>query len=411
MAKKKKISFYIIDDDPDMVEMMTMLLKDSGHAVSSSTSSKKALAEIQSQEPDCVIADVMMPEMDGIELCKQLRSKTKLKDMLIVMISAKAYEFDQKRALEFGADGFLVKPVNAETFVDKLEHIIEDHMEMTFWGVRGTLPVPGRETLEYGGNTSCVTLEFAKGQIFVFDAGSGIKPFSNHLMARGLKNIKAQIFISHPHWDHINALPFFVPLYIPGNEFQILGASHGDTTTREMISAQMDGVYFPITLKEFGARVYFKDLTEGTIEIEGVKVSTKLLNHPGQCLGYRVDYKGRSFCYITDNELYLEDHEFHNLHYMKTLIEFIGGTDALITDTTYTDAEYATKVGWGHSCVSQVVDLADRANVKNLYLFHHDPDQTDADIDAKFATAKRLLEERGSKTNCLSPKERQMFKI
>ena len=138
-----------------------------------------------------------------------------------------------------------------------------------------------------------------------------------------------------------------------------------------------------------------------------------LLHHPGQCLGYRIEYKGRSICYITDNELFLEsDEEHYDSFYVKRLAKFVEGADALITDCTYTDEEYANgKVGWGHSCISQVIDLADRAQVKTLYLFHHDPDQTDDDIDAKLATARALLEERGSKVVCEAPTDHTHLKI
>ena len=228
-----------------------------------------------------------------------------------------------------------------------------------------------------------MTLEFPEGQFFVFDAGTGIKALSDHLLTTDRARIEGKIFISHPHWDHINALPFFVPLYMQGNEFEILGASHGDLTMRELISAQMDSVYFPITIREFAARVYFKDLKEEELNVDGIVIKTKLLNHPGQCLGYRVEYKQRSVCYVTDNELYLPDHPNYNRHYVDGLIQFVKGADILVTDTCYTDEDYPSKVGWGHSGLSQVIEVAHDAGVEALHLFHHDPDQSDDDIDAK----------------------------
>jgi len=277
--------------------------------------------------------------------------------------------------------------------------------------VRGTLPVSGEDVVRYGGETNCTTLEFAKGQFFIFDAGSGIKTLSNHLMAERKGRLEAKIFISHPHWDHINALPFFVPLYVQGNEFEVLGASHGDVTVRELISAQMDGIYFPITIKEFGAHVYFRNLKEETISIDNITVKTMLLNHPGYCLGYRVEYKGRSICYITDNELYLESSEFFNPYYVKRLTKFISEADVLVTDCTYTDEEYASKVGWGHSCISKVIQLAHEAQVKTLYLFHHDPDQNDDAIDSKLDTARARLKELGSKTRVVAPAAGEAFNL
>jgi phosphoribosyl 1,2-cyclic phosphodiesterase len=247
--------------------------------------------------------------------------------------------------------------------------------------------------------------------VFIFDCGSGVKTLGDWLQSQKRTRIKGKVFVSHPHWDHINALPFFAPRYIQGNEFEILGANQGDTTMRELISAQMDGVYFPITLTEFAARVYFHDLEEEHFEVDGTQISTMLLSHLGKCLGYRVTYNGRSVCYITDNELFLESSEFHSAHYEKKLIAICEGTDALITDCTYTDEEYETKVGWGHSCMGKVVELADRAAVKTLYLFHHDPSQMDSDIDARLETATKHLSQLGSDTKVVAPRERQTFEI
>jgi len=255
-----------------------------------------------------------------------------------------------------------------------------------------------------------MSLEFPRGQLFIFDAGSGIKMLADQLVARGTR-LEGKIFISHPHWDHINTLPFFTPLYIPGNEFEILGASHGPTTMRDLVSAQMDGVYFPITMREFGARVDFRDLQQGSYEFDEISVDTMLLAHPGNCLGYRVSYDGRSVCYITDNELFLESSEYYNQEYEDRLLDFVSGTEVLIMDTNYFDDEYATKVGWGHSSVSQVAEFAHRAEAKKLYLFHHDHHHDDDLIDQKVGKARELLRARGSTTECESPVEGKMIRV
>ncbi len=411
MEVQNKSQIFIVDDDSLSAKVMTALLEDSGHHVQSTTDAASAYDKILTAKPDCVICDLMMPEVDGLNLCKRIRETPDLDGLRFIMVSAKAYEFDQKRAFEFGADGYIRKPLNTETFSDLVNRILDDHIDMTFWGVRGTLPVSGEHTLKYGGNTSCVTLEFPREQFFIFDGGSGIKNLGDALMAQQRTRLRARIFISHPHWDHINAIPFFAPLYVQGNEFEVLGANQGDNTMRELISAQMDGVYFPITLSEFAARVYFRDLEEESIEIDGIGIETKLLSHPGKCLGYRINYNGRSICYITDNEMFLETSEFYSPHYERKLAEFCQDADALITDTTYTDDEYKTKVGWGHSCISKVVQLADVAAVKSLFLFHHDPDQSDNDIDAKMNMAADSLAKRKSSVKLETPKEGDRFKV
>ncbi len=287
-----------------------------------------------------------------------------------------------------------------------------NRISAAFWGVRGTLPVPGQKSVRYGGNTSCMTLSVAGDHLFIFDAGSGIKELSNHLMAQPLRRITAKIFISHPHWDHINALPFFAPLYVAGNEFEVCGPANGDMGMRALVGAQMDGIFFPITMREFGARVDFRDLGQDVLlPIGDIEVRTLLLNHPGNCLGYRVDYRQTSVCYVTDNELIPPSSPQHDPARRERLIEFVRGTDALITDATYTDAEYESKTGWGHSSVSQVIDLAHRAQVGSLYLFHHDPEQSDDHIDAKLAQARSALEQLGSQTACYAPAEGDTFEL
>jgi len=173
----------------------------------------------------------------------------------------------------------------------------------------------------------------------------------------------------------------------------------------------MDGVYFPIRIKEFAARTYFRDLKEESFEIGNVKVKTMLLSHPGTCLGYRLEYKNRSVCYITDNELFPEGTPGYNPNYWEKLTKFVQGTNILITDSTYTDKEYETKRNWGHSSISQVVKLADAAKVKALHLIHHDPDQDDKDIDAKLETAQKLLADLNSQTVCIAPREQERFTV
>lgn len=405
MEEQNPYRFYIVDDDRVHNEKMRRLLEAEGYRVATAESSRRALEELPKDPPDCLLLDMMMPEIDGLQLLKRLRGDRAFDGVKIVVVSGKSYEFDRQRAISFGADGYLTKPVDPEEIVAKLQRILEDRITLAFWGVHGTLPAPGPGTVRYGGNTSCVSMSFPKGQFFVFDAGSGIKVLSSHLLATQPPPFSATIFISHPHWDHINALPFFVPLYMQGNEFELCGPAHGDIDIRGLLSAQMDGVYFPIRLKEFGATLSFRDLGEEVFEKDGLRVRTMLLNHPGNCLGYRVEYRGRSLCYVTDNELYPPETPFFNEHYRDRLARFVEAADVLITDTTYTDEEYPAKIHWGHSSVSQVADLAARGSVKNLYLFHHDPDHDDDTVDRKHEQVQEWLRRNGSDTVCIAPHE------
>jgi len=395
---QKKRRVLCIDDDDAYRSMIVQVFKSAGYEAHECGDSTQALKEVKSLKPHFIITDLMMPGVDGMELLKQFKADEKLKNIKVIILSGKSYEFDKNRAFELGADGYLMKSTPIEDFLKKFEEIVFDKLTVHIWGARGTLPVPGEETLRYGGNTCCVSVQFARDNFFIFDAGTGIRMLSNHVLKNNIPLKRSKIFISHPHWDHINAFPFFAPLYIPGNDFEILGAAHGDIDIEGLLSHQMDGVYFPIKLKEFGAHLEFKNLNAGEFETDGVKVSTMLLNHPGNCLGYRLDYKGKSFCYITDNEIYPEDSPSHDPSYFKRLIEFTEDADILITDCCYRDEEYPKKINWGHSAPQQVTKWAHKAKVKDLYLFHHDPSQNDDAIDEKLKQAQAHLKKLKSKT-------------
>jgi phosphoribosyl 1,2-cyclic phosphodiesterase len=399
------MKFFIVDDDPDTLALVSRLLTDAGHEVVVRASSAGAVRDIPDARPDCVITDLMMPGMDGFELTRELRRRPELASMKILILSAKTYDFDRRRAREMGADGYITKPINRASFLDSVREIVSDRVSVQYWGVHGTLPVPGPKYTRYGGNTPCVSVEVGGEPLYIFDCGSGIKGLSDKVMQTPAERFSGRIFISHTHWDHINTVPFFAPLYLRGNQIEVFGPYQGDLTIERAISAQMESVYFPVTIREFGARLVFRDLREERLDFGPVSIETMLLRHPGYCLGYRLTCRGRKICYITDNELYLPNDPRHDARYVERLADFVRGADVLITDTTYRDHEYPSKVDWGHSCVSQVADLAARAEVKRLHLFHHDPDQTDADIDAKLEETQKELQRLGSRVACEAPAE------
>jgi len=401
--------FFVIDDSESIAQLVTFLLQQAGHTVGYSTSPFLALKEVPAFRPDCILLDLIMPEIDGFELCKKFREIPGLAAAKIIILSAKSYDFDKRRARQLGADGYIVKPIHVESFTDEVNKILTKKLTLTYWGNHGTLPVPGPGAVRYGGNTSCVSLQVEDEPLIIFDAGTGIKKLSNHLMASGVKRLTAKIFISHPHWDHINALPYFVPLYVQGNEIEILGPSQGDSSSRTILSIQMDDVYFPVTIREFGASVFFHDLREESLHVGDIQIDTLLLKHPGNCLGYRATFNGKTVCHITDNELYPIASPHYDAVFEERLVRFIHETDILIIDTTYLDEEYPAKTGWGHSCTSEVIRIATQARVKSLHLFHHDPDQDDDAIDRKLAQAQRGLERMDSPVVCRCPAEGDQF--
>ncbi len=402
----RSLRIHVVDDDPSILELVRTALELVGHTVTTSSSGADALEAMAAAPPDLAILDMMMPGMDGAELCRRLRQREETRDIGIIILSAKIYDADRQAAMGAGANAYATKPIRIEKLLDVVAQVVTDEAKVSFWGVRGTLPAPSPENIRYGGNTSCVSLEFPRGQLFVLDAGTGIRVLGNHLLKGRKGRLQGTVMITHPHWDHINALPFFSPLYVPGNQFEICGPAQPGAGMRDLVAAQMDGRFFPITPREFGADVRYRDLQQGSHDIQGIAVEALMLMHPGVALGYRFNYRGRSLCYITDQEVYLPDSPHYTGEYVDRLVAFMGDADILITDTTYTDAEYPTRVGWGHTAVSQVAELAHRAAVKRLCIFHHDPQQTDDDIDRKLEDVQAWLARHQSSTMALAPRER-----
>lgn len=401
-----KLHFFVVDDDPDALDMLGLLLAEAGHRVTKCLDSGQALVEIVATKPDCVISDLQMPKVDGLTLMKQLRCDPAVaKQPTFIIITAKNFIYDSTFAIQHGVDGYINKPINTNSFVNDVVEITLDRLCCQVWGTRGTLSVPGKKSVIYGGNTNCLTLNIAHKYLFIFDAGSGLKSLSDEIIKNYKHPLSAHIFITHPHWDHINGFPFFVPFYMQGNEFDIYGTGSIDMSLEKILANQMNSVYFPVTTTQFAAKQRYHELNEESFTIGEVKIQTILLNHPGRCLGYRVEYRNKVFCYITDNELYLKNSPYFNQHQENLLIKFIQHADLLAIDATYSDEVYPSKVNWGHSCVSRAIEVAHTAQVKRVYLHHHDPDQSDKDIKDKIQKAKTLLKNLHSKTRCLSVQE------
>ena len=397
------LKILIIDDSSTAIGVAAAHLKSAGHEVDSLTDPELALIRLRELQPDVLVCDIMMPGISGFEVLRRIREDGQFGDLRIVMASAKAYEADRNKAKKLGAHGYIVKPFTIEKFESVMDSL--ETMQLTAWGVRGTLPVPQEGYIRFGGNTSCYSLQFAPDRHLIFDSGTGIKNLGTALMKSGQARITADLLITHPHWDHINAFPFFTPIYVPGHSIRVYGARQDDYGFEELILNQMDGTYFPVTAREFGAQVTFHEISEQELDLDGIAVRTMLLKHPGHCLGYRVDHNGRSFCYITDNELYPEDSEFADEEFLLSLADFCRGANVLVHDCTYFDEEYASKEHWGHSPLSQVCRLAHLAEAERLWIHHHDPDQSDEDIERKLEVCTTTLQALGSETRAVLPHE------
>jgi phosphoribosyl 1,2-cyclic phosphodiesterase len=260
-------------------------------------------------------------------------------------------------------------------------------MLVRFWGVRGSTPTPQSENLRYGGNTSCVEVR-VNGHIYVFDCGTGFRNLGKQLSqehAGDGKNghpINAHIFLSHFHWDHIQGIPFFSPLYNDRDSSFVFHSSSRTRGLQQALEEQMADPYFPVNMSDMAAHRQFCTIDEGRTKLEGCTVQSMWLNHPQGCLGFRMETQGKVIVYATDNEP--GDPVFD-----KNVRKLAEGADLLIYDAQYLPEEYAArKQGWGHSHWREAINVVMESGAKELILFHHDPDHTDSCIDAVVKQAR-----------------------
>jgi phosphoribosyl 1,2-cyclic phosphodiesterase len=254
-----------------------------------------------------------------------------------------------------------------------------------FWGVRGSIACPGPETVRYGGNTSCLEVRCG-GRLLIMDAGTGLRALGAELCAAG-GTMDVDLFLTHTHFDHVNGLPFFVPMFLKQNAFH-LWAGHlaPQYTLKYVLGEMMLAPLFPVPLEVFQARICYHDFAAGETLAPrtGITLRTARLNHPNNATGYRIDFAGKSICYCTDTEHFPDRLD-------RNIVDLARGADILIYDASYTDEEYPKYRGWGHSTWQAGAKLCDAAGVKRFVIFHHDPGHDDAFMDrvAEAAAAHR----------------------
>jgi phosphoribosyl 1,2-cyclic phosphodiesterase len=260
--------------------------------------------------------------------------------------------------------------------------------KLVFWGVRGSTPTVERDTWRYGGNTPCLELTTPEGTRFILDCGTGLRMLGNRWAhANGEFGIDAHVLVTHYHWDHIQGIPFFRPFFEAQNRFHFYSFQSkclGAETLRQVFESQLSGPYFPVDVSLMAAPRSFREVTGGERwEIDATRISTAWLNHPQGCLGYRLDTTVGSIVYATDNEPGVPEFD-------RNLRQFAQGADVLIYDAQYSPEQIAsTRKGWGHSSWLEGVKIARDARVRNLILFHHNPESSDNVIDG-FLSAARL---------------------
>ena len=249
-------------------------------------------------------------------------------------------------------------------------------MIITFYGVRGSAPMPGPTTVKYGGNTSCVHIALDNGQDVILDSGTGMRQLGQTLLN---KTTPINIILSHVHWDHIQGYPFFAPIFQPERQIDIFSSVDTCEHSACTLLRQLDGINFPVRVDELPSKnTCIAHDVETILSNRNIHISKKPLNHPGGGTAYRFTEDGMSCAYVTDNELD-PPYEVHTTY--DEWVDFLHGVDVLIHDAQYTEDDMPHKHGWGHSLISQVRQLAIDAEVGTLVMFHHDPDRTDGELD------------------------------
>lgn len=370
-----------------------------------------------------------MPRCNGFQVCRALREKcAQLPNLTIIVTTNRSFATDRLNAFESGADHYLVKPVLADEILRLMAGTAAASAEnkpapgatapaaqlptgnlLRFWGVRGSIPTPGAGTVFYGGNTTCVELR-ADGQLIVLDSGSGIRLLGQHLAAefKG-RSLELTLLLTHTHWDHIQGFPFFAPAYIPNNSVRITGYEGYRKGLESTLTVQMESNFFPIGLRQLPSNITFEEQLEMDFHVGPVRVRSLFANHPGICVGYRLDTSTGSVAFLPDHESYARmrlhpraggeqgpaTQDYCRAEEQK-LIEFLRDVDVLIIDSQYDEAEYQSRIGWGHSCYQDSVTTALAAGAKQLFLFHHDPMHDDARVSRMVGHAREIVATRGA---------------
>jgi phosphoribosyl 1,2-cyclic phosphodiesterase len=265
------------------------------------------------------------------------------------------------------------------------------------YGARGSIPVSGREYLKYGGDTTCMEIRTKNDEIIVIDAGSGIRRLGNKLVREG--RCKLTLLFTHSHWDHILGFPFFKPIYDARASIRLMGCPISQGNLRDLLSKAMLPPYFPVPFGQLNAEIKHTGTCHSSFQIDSVEVSSINISHPNQGLGYKFTEDGKSFVFLTDNELGFKHPGGHEA---EEYVAFAAGADLLIHDAEYTREQYLSTRSWGHSTFADALDLGLRAGVKSLGLFHHNQDRTDEEEDAIVAKCREIVAENNSKMECFA---------
>ena len=414
----------LIEDDAESRRVTAELFTREDWTILEAGDGEAGISLALERRPELVLCDLLMPKVNGFQVCRSIRQH--LQRSRIIIVSGRDYGVDRASAIEAGADEYLVKPISWEILREVIDRVLPavgdgppptgplpdftpPSTRLRFWGVRGSIPVPGSSTVGYGGNTSCIEVR-ADGEIIVLDAGSGMRELGIALEEEfGARPIK----LTASHFPHpLGSYPgsaFFRPAYNENNSLRLLGYEGARAGLATILASQMETSVFPVSLRDMPSAIDIEELREMEFKIGKVRVEARFVNHPGICVGYRLNTTNGSIAYLPDNEPYevlktslatrdgseREKAQAYAASARAKLVDFLRNVDVLIIDSQYTDEEYKQKVGWGHGSLSSVVSLALDAEARKLFLFHHDPGRDDKAVDALVEAARMLVLESG----------------
>ena len=277
-------------------------------------------------------------------------------------------------------------------------------MKIEFWGCRGSIPVPDSRMIKVGGNTPCVEVT-AGGRTLIIDAGTGIRKLGEKLVSSGILDF--DVFITHSHWDHIHGFPFFTPIYLKEAKIDILGYSNSIKQLKNMMSQQMSYEFFPVNFADLNSKIKFVETTKYHLKHGHYTLKMIATNHPIFTTALRIEEGRKSFVFMTDNEL-RQDNPFTK---REEFVEFCKDADYLVHDAQFTEKEYETRKGWGHSTFDDAVKLALDAGVKNLGFFHHDPNRKDSELDEILAAFNSTAKTEGWPLNIFIAREKESISL
>lgn len=416
-------TLVLIDNDALSRTLLSQCLSGRGWRVYEAENGEAGLELVVKHRPAAVICDLRTPKRNGFKVCWMIREQPQLKSTRVILIGVSRFANDRDTAIATGADAYLVKPIvpgelltaldqceDQRVTTAELQPVVTGPTRIRFWGVRGSIPTPGLDTARVGGNTSCVEVRVGE-QVVVLDAGSGIRALGQSLMREFRdKPLNLTMLVTHTHWDHIQGFPFFMPAYNPRVEVRIVGYEGAVHGLRGALFEQMQSAFFPVGLNQMASHVTFDELSDSNVEIGAIKVRSIDAHHPGICRGYRLCTPQGDIVYMPDHEAY-ERYEIERQRLAgesskaaldlarsedAKVVEFMRDAEVAITDSQYDRVEYPTRLGWGHTCADDAVELAMRAGVKHLFLFHHDPDHHDDKMEAMTKEAEARVAAAGS---------------